>query len=208
MDFNPMGLAIRSQLQQVGIDAVIVVVNVGEYYQQIFDPRCESLMWVQPDGASYVTEPGWVWDYGLQSNLGTSYFGWNVTSQDGFATYFETQFRAINALPDQNQRIQEWIQLDRYMLKYGWATTLTTSMVRAAFSSSITGFFAPLEFLYPAIFYMDKTTSSGPGTTSAPGTTSGAIAPQFLSVNYVTQRQMTQKMPSWMQLDHVKLHST
>jgi len=201
MDFTPMGLAIRSQLAEVGIDAVIVVVNVGEYYQQIFDPRCESLMWVQPDGASFVTEPGWVWDYGLQANLGTPYFGWNVTSQDGFATYFEKQFRAINALPDQNQRIQEWIQLDRYMLKYGWATTLTTSMVRAAFSSSITGFFAPLEFLYPAIFYMDK-------TTSAPATTSGATSPQFLSVNYVTQGQTTQKMPSWMQLGHGKLDAT
>jgi len=195
MEFAPMGLALREQLAKVGIDAVIVVLNVGEYYEQIFDPRCTSLMWVQPDSAMFMTEPGWTYWPAITSTGGmgaSSYFGWNVTSQDGLATQFWNMYQAIEAQADKNTRIQMWIQLDRFMLTYGWGVTLTTSRIRLAYSSSITGYFSFDEYIYPAIFYMDK-------TTSAALTTSGIISSQFQDVNYVTQPQTI--MSSWMQLD-------
>lgn len=158
MDFNPISLAVKDQLANVGIDVKIALYTVGEYYEHIFDPICPPMMWLQPDGFSYMTEPGWPWINDLQAVMGTMYFGFNETNVGWISTKFEEMYANITSERDFNKRMELWQSLDEFMLNYGCQVTLTVSRQRMAYRDTISGSIAEsLGLLFPSIFYLDKT---------------------------------------------------
>lgn len=161
MDFIDFSTSVKSDLAEVGINVVINVYEVGEFYAKFWDISIEG-MWTPPQGAVSATEPWRLLSDMILEPHCDEWFAFNETTQAAFVpdpinfTYMqETYLKAMSTL-DPDARLEIWQELDAYMLEYGPGVNLCNNGFRVIYSEDITAFYYGIRQLVPFIFYMDK----------------------------------------------------
>jgi len=155
MSFIDFGLKVKDDLAKIGIDVVLKVYEVGEYYQIMMDPSCPEGAWLVPGGVTFKTEPFFYWGSYMITG-GTRYFGFNATTQPDIWNYANQTFYEICYEPDPEKRLEMWQDFDAYMLEYGPGLNLVLNGDRYIYSEKVKDFFpGGLKWLWPAIFWMD-----------------------------------------------------
>lgn len=161
MNFVDFCLSLKNDLAEVGIDVIINVYTVGEFYGKFWDTSFEGI-WTPPMGAISAVDPWAILSYMLTEPNCDGWFGFNETTQAGQEFSFEelrTEYQACLAEMDPVKRVPLWVELDKQLLEYGPGVNLCFTAVRVAYTEKLTGFYyAALWALFPAIFELDKTT--------------------------------------------------
>ena len=158
VNFIDLGAAIKATLANIGIDVVITVYEVGEYYARILDrASMEEFMWLQPFGPLTHSDPA-----GSQLPVDpNNYYGWNSTSQgldEEGRDIFEHFLELYNAAQNERnptERIKKFQELNEYLINYGPEYTIfSPAPTLAAYTENVHGLFLGPQRQYPAIFWM------------------------------------------------------
>ena len=159
-NYIDLATAIKADLAEIGIDVLITVFEVGEWYARIGDPTFPEFGWLQPCGTLSITEPGFM-TYTITNNGLTH--GWNSTSQgvdvegnDIWETA-SAMLVDVQAELDPDTRIEKWQALNRYMLEYGPNSNLFANFFLSVHLDKVKNFYYSTWELWPSIFWIDIT---------------------------------------------------
>ena len=154
MDFIDFALKCKDDLAKVQIKVNILVFEVGEYYELMYEPTIEGV-WLVPGGIFSKTEPYFYFGtYALL--MGNIYTHFNATTQPEIVPTARSMFDSILDETDADVRFEMWQEFDAYMLEKGPIITLVLNGDRYIYTDKLTGFFpGGLKWIWPAIFYMD-----------------------------------------------------
>ncbi len=160
----------QQQMRKIGIDIVITVYEVGEWYRRNMDMSVATgvpdLLWIQPGHYPILTDPGYD-VIGFQSEgaetAAFNTYGWNSTTQgldpegSGLNMWVKQNqmYEEVQAERDWDERIRKWQELDEYLLQYGPQVKMICSQFTSAYTDNVENFFCSPLNIWPAIFWME-----------------------------------------------------
>jgi ABC-type transport system substrate-binding protein len=156
-------------MRKIGIDIVITVYEVGEWYRRNMDMSVATgvpdLLWLQPGHYPILTDPGYdtigIQNEGTETGAFNTY-GWNSTTQgldpEGSGKNMwvkqHEMYEEVQAERDWDERVKKWQELNEYLLQYGPMVKLICSQFTSAYTDNVDNFFVSPLNIWPAIFWM------------------------------------------------------